>query len=347
MTSINDKYEKIKEQCRIRQNRFYNKNRDKILSDRKLKKAKEIEECKCIFNLEKILSLLDETSKITNVNTLSCHKKRMISFFFITRIENIETDLIDFNNISNLFENATYGKDDKLYKLNTKKNILESVLFCLDNFDIKISSELRTKYQNFYSKIKLMANDELNDKKNNDDHSIITWKEYELKIKIKFGIHSKEYLMVSLYGQCNARDDFDLVIVYDIESVKDDITKNYLVRENNLFTICMQNYKTSKNKQPIFIKLSTELNNLLVNYIKTNKIDDRLFPTKNGLNSPFISAMNKKIDVKGSINTIRHIIISSNLNSNSITPEERVDLANNSFHSINTQIDYKRKQHKN
>ena len=138
---------------------------------------------------------------------------------------------------------------------------------------------------------------------------------------------------------------FRLYIIDDIESVKDDITKNYLVRENNFFTICMQHYKTSKNKQPIFIKLSTELNILLVNYIKLNKIDDRLFPTKNGINSPFISAMNKKIDVKGSINTIRHIIISSNLNS-SITPE-KVDLANNSFHSINTQIDYKRKQRNN
>ena len=94
-------------------------------------------------------------------------------------------------------------------------------------------------------------------------------------------------------------------------------------------------------------QLSTELNILLVNYIKLNKIEDRLFKTKNGINSPFISAMNKKIGVKGSINTIRHIIISSNLNSDSITPEERVDLANNSLHSINTQIDYKRKQKNN
>ena len=345
MTSINDKYEKIKEQCRIRQNRFYNKNRETILVGRKLKKTKEIDECKCIFSLDKILSLLDESKKITNVNTLSCHKKRLISFFSITKIENLETGLNDFDTISTLFENATYGKDDKLYKLNTKKNILESVLFCLDNFDIKISSELRTKYQNFYGKIKLMSNDELNDKQNNDDFSIITWKEYELKIKTKFGIHSKEYLLISLYGECNARDDFDLYIVDDIELVNEDLTKNYLVRKNDLFNICMQNYKTSKNKKPVFIELSTELNILLTNYIKTNKIDDRLFPTKNGINSPFISAMNKKIDVKGSINTIRHIIISSNLNS-SITPE-KVDLANNSFHSINTQIDYKRKQKNN
>ena len=32
MLSISEKYEKIKEQCRIRQNRYYNKHRDTILS---------------------------------------------------------------------------------------------------------------------------------------------------------------------------------------------------------------------------------------------------------------------------------------------------------------------------
>lgn len=111
-------------------------------------------------------------------------------------------------------------------------------------------------------------------------------------------------MIISLYAECNARDDFNLYIVDDIELVKDDLNKNYLIRDNDTFIICMQYYKTSKNKQQIFIKLSSELNILLVNYIKTNKIENRLFPTKNGINSPFISAMNKKINVTGSINTI-------------------------------------------
>ena len=58
-----------------------------------------------------------------------------------TKIDNLETGLNDFNKISTLFENARYGKNDKLYKLNTKKNILESVLFCLSfnsSFDINL-----------------------------------------------------------------------------------------------------------------------------------------------------------------------------------------------------------------
>ena len=45
-----------------------------------------------------------------------------------------------------------------------------------------------------------MCNDELNDKQNNDNFLILSWNEYESKIKTKFGVNSKEYLMISLYG---------------------------------------------------------------------------------------------------------------------------------------------------
>ena len=52
--------------------------------------------------------------------------------------------------------------------------------------------------------------------------------------------------------------------------------------------------------------------------------------------------MNRKIGVKGSIKMVRHAIISNGLNN--MTLEDRVRLAKNSFHSINTQQDYNRKQ---
>ena len=76
------------------------------------------------------------------------------------------------------------------------------------------------------------------------------------------------YIDIKLYEICNARDDFDLYITSDIESVKDDKTKNYLIREDNNYLLCMQCYKTSKNKDPIFIKVTPELKILLDNYIK-------------------------------------------------------------------------------
>ena len=37
------------------------------------------------------------------------------------------------------------------------------------------------------------------DKQQNEEFSILSWNKYESKIKNKFGIESKEYLMISLY----------------------------------------------------------------------------------------------------------------------------------------------------
>ena len=54
--------------------------------------------------------------------------------------------------------------------------------------------------------------------------------------------------------------------------------------------------------------------------------------------------MNKKIGIKGGINIIRHIIITSGLLKMDL--DERVQMAKNSFHSISTQRDYNRQQKK-
>ena len=54
--------------------------------------------------------------------------------------------------------------------------------------------------------------------------------------------------------------------------------------------------------------------------------------------------MHKKIGIKKSINMIRHIIISSGIKNMNL--EERVQMAKNSFHSIQTQKDYNGRQKK-
>ena len=121
------------------------------------------------------------------------------------------------------------------YKINSKKSIMESFLYCLDHLDINLDPKIREKYQDYYGTLKISSNDELIDKKNNE--VVIHWDEYEKRVKDKFGVDSKQYLMIMLYSLCNARDDFDIFIVDDPEMVKRDTTKNYLIREdNNLFT---------------------------------------------------------------------------------------------------------------
>lgn len=147
--------------------------------------------------------------------------------------------------------------------------------------------------------------------------------------------------MIKLYQECLGRDDFDLYVVSDVKSSELDKSKNYLIHhDDGEYSICMQIYKTSKGKYPIIINLSCILSRLLDNYIKKYHIINRLFPSKNGKNTSFISEMNKKINVPGSINTIRHIIISS-LSSN-MSPMEMVELSKKCFHSVSTQPSYKR-----
>ena len=342
---IIQKYLKMQERCRIRQKKYYDKHKETISKDRKIKRSKSNVMCDCkeVLDLDNILQKLDNCDKITNENTRQCHKNRITTFFEITKINDMTTDLLNYKEIIDRIENSTYGRNHIQYKSNSKKNMLESFLFCLDKLDIILDKDIRQEYQDFYLKAKLRCNDELEIKKTNQDDAVISYNEYEKKVLDKFGLESKEFLMIKMYKEAIVRDDFDLFIINDEEKHKDDVTKNYLIEDNKKYTILLQCYKTSKNKKnPIKIKLSSELDNLIYQYITKNKIEHRLFPSKHGLNSSYISKMHKKLDINGSINTIRHIIISSGLIDMNL--EERVQMAKNSFHSVNTQRDYKRKQ---
>ena len=338
-----EKYDLIREQCKIRAQRFYEKHKVEIGIKRNetIQKKKEIQKKKScvIFNFETIKTKLENTEKIKSEFTRKSHINRMKTFFEMTSCKNIEVCLIDYSTIINAVKNATYGKNNTPYKINSKKSIMESFLYCLDNLDINLDEKIREKYQDYYGTLKLSSNDELIDKKNTE--SVIHWDEYETKIKDTFGVDSKQYLMIMLHSICNARDDFDLYIVDDPEMVKEDKTKNYLIRDDGNYTLCMQSYKTSNGKKPIFIIVPEQVNKLLNSYIKKHKIEDRLFPTTRGINTPFVAAMHKKIGVPGSIGSIRHIIVSTQMDKD-LTNEEKVDLSKTSFHSINTQIDYRR-----
>ena len=124
-----------------------------------------------------------------------------------------------------------------------------------------------------------------------------------------------------------------------MEKTTIDKSKNYLVLNSTECNICLQNYKTSKNKEPIYVSLLSDTRILLENYIKRNNITDVLFSSKNL--SQFISKMNKRVDVNGGINYIRHSMVSSVLTID-VTPEVRLDLSKKLLHSPITSLDYVR-----
>ena len=144
----------MQELCRLRQKKYYDKDREVILKDRKIKRSKSDVMCDCkeVFNIDTIFKRLDNCNKITNENTRQCHKNRITTFFDIAKINDMTTDLLNCKEIIDRIENSTYGKNNIQYKSNSKKNMLESFLFCLDKLDIISDKDIRQEYQDHYSK---------------------------------------------------------------------------------------------------------------------------------------------------------------------------------------------------
>lgn len=88
----------------------------------------------------------------------------MVTFFEIAKINDMSKDLLDYKEIIDRIENSTYGKNHIECKPNSKNNILESFLFCLDKLNINLDPNIREEYQDYYLKTKLKCNDQLDEK---------------------------------------------------------------------------------------------------------------------------------------------------------------------------------------
>ena len=200
---------------KLRQRKFYEKNSAILLDKRKkqrvARKQKEnipqvevaIESKSLEYLNRKIDSVCD--NEITQLT----HKQRMKIFFQLTEIDDMEQDLIDYDNIIDCIEKGTYGKKiKKLYAINSKKNLMESLLFSLDKCCILLDINIRTKYQDYYNKLKIISTDELHIQKTSQFNSVMHFEDYRNKILEKYGENSKEFLIVKLYENCCCRDDY-------------------------------------------------------------------------------------------------------------------------------------------
>ena len=56
--------------------------------------------------------------------------------------------LIDYSTIINALNTSTYGKNNTPYKINSRKSIMESFLYCLDNLDTYLWIDRGSKNEN-------------------------------------------------------------------------------------------------------------------------------------------------------------------------------------------------------
>ena len=265
-------------------------------------------------------------------------------FFHITGSHDMNKSLQNYDKIEKqIREGKKQIAPDDDYSINSRRGITSMILYASDNIPgIMLSTELKEKYKTLSDLYSIMSKEQTEENKLSESHSVMNLEVYLDKIKNTFGEDSKQFLIASLYKQVTARDDFQLYIV-DRLGKTNNKERNYLVLpRKEKCTIVLNHYKTAFRYKTYKKEVDANLTTLLRNYIMKHKIDydHLLFPELLG---PFIKKMNKYIGVSGSINTIRHIVISDLLkNYNNMTPEQKLASARQAMHSHITDTDYVR-----
>ena len=284
----------------------------------------------CIAKLQQ-LEMKDQNLK-TYINSI----KQLMR---ITACDDLIDCLKDSDKIINLIENGKKKNGSGAYATNSKIGLYQVILYIIDSFKLDIDKEPYNK-QRLLLKIKDETRVEENQQK-----LVPTWEEVFDKVENKYGINSKEYLIMELYKRIPARDDFQLLITDKLDGYDSNI--NYLVlRLNKPSKVILHHFKTATKYGKGTFLLSKELSQLVNIYMLKNKIllNDYLFG--NTPQTGFVSNILKSIGYdesdynKTGISFLRKMSVS---NTTIDTPEEKLLLANTMMHSTNTQKGYKSK----
>ena len=198
---------------------------------------------KIVYDLDTTLHLMEDL-EYNSINTKATHMRNIKTFFKITDCNDLNKCLKNFKKIVSFFDTHISNTGD-VYKTNSKKVFVESILLVIDNLDLSVSKSLKQKYRDYYNLLIMKSNEESEERSKSFDFSITPFKDY-LKMNEKiFGKNSKEHIISLLYKEVPVRDDFHLKIVDKNYNTND--TNNYLVLKNKLLDVIINSYKTEKN----------------------------------------------------------------------------------------------------
>ena len=218
-------------------------------------------------------------------------------------------------------------RPNKTYASNTLITLYKAVLFYFEKFNIKVKQTNKSKWEDAIQIYDAIAFVELQKK----NKSVIpSFDEYSQRVLNKFGIYSREYIIVKIYQQVKCRDDLNLIVA-DSSTPLDKLTNYLLVGE--IYRVVLNDYKTIDRYGVIDVELDTELTNLLSHYMENNaiKIGDNLFNTNNI--SKIVSRINQNLGILGwgAINLIRKMIASD---ASMLPIEHQVKVAREMGHSL-------------
>jgi len=354
--SATEKLEHIKELTKIRQQRYYKKNKTAILEKKRLNTATLKEAVKTAKNpnIQLIITEDEEPEVLTPISITLEQMLEMIDNLpletagnkkyysqqikTISELQNCD-DIIECFNRPNLINDIIYMRQksnpNKTYSINSVKGYYQTILKLIDAFKLPVKKDT---YEYALNNYKILSS---NQDKENNEQVVISYPEYLSKIKDNFGDMSKQYVLASLYNEVTVRDNYHHLKIVSKEEPR---INQLIINNNKTYSIILNEFKTKGKYEKIQVALSTNLTKLLKQYMAKEKIaiDDYLF----GISklSGFISKMNLEIGLVGSINLLRHIKITTELNNENINDAKiRTDLYKIMGHSLVTQLNYLRK----
>lgn len=353
--------EKVRAQYRARSKKYYDANKQKIL-DKKMADRAELKRLRREvappapepvpaprgppdnYRVHRLDGTIERVKRvrITHEDVLEKlisigNKRQTDQFKELTRIlgekNSFKTQLTNFDNTKRKIDRATYKtKPDVKLTDGVKLKLVNCICFCIDNVPIKVDKQ---PFADWSHELQQETLETAQKKITSEEHAVLPWDEYMRRVREKFAVDSKQWLVISLYNRITMRDDLGGLKIVNSIIKNDNSETNYLItpRSGN-YKIIIQAYKTNKKYGVITFDLSAELTELIRNYMEKHHLElgDALFPEKSM--SRFVGSINKAIGITGGINVIRHSKITKELeNFDTMSATEKVRLAKLSFHS--------------
>ena len=328
-----EKYTHAKELNRLRQKKYYDANKAKLLQARKdirtlVKEDKKDDDVTELASNKEVLEKLMTSDGKSSSNTK--YRDDLKTVLGFTECSQLSECLKYPSKIINMIDTSIQKRSGKDYSINSKKGFIQSILVSITKLKIKLPKKTVDLYKAYFEKLKLISSDELKGKKVVQVENFNTYLE---KVKAKYGDLSKEYVLSRLYDEATLRDDFGhLEIVKNMSEVNKNTQQNYIIvpQRAGKIKLFIQAYKTDAKYGDIDVVLSADLTKLIKGYIKIKNIpyNGYLFGNNpNGL-TDFVSKMNKNLDVvkDGAISNFRHMK-STIINANEPDVDTRIKIA--------------------
>ena len=215
---------------------------------------------------------------------------------------------------------------------NSLKFNLQALLFLVDGYPGLADKVNRQKYFDAWQASKVVKAEADAKAPEIPDVNI---NEIQTAVDKQFGENSMESLYISLYRQAPVRLDYQNIMIFGTLNQVPEGTDKYLVLQSK--TLFMKSYnKTAKTYGTKEKKLSSELMNKVKASLKKQP-REQLFIFSNNNPSKAISNILRKSGIDGSLNTLRHSVMSQEM-----SPEDRVELSKVAGHAPTTSVAYKR-----